>query len=169
MNTENTLQCPTDRLRFSGDISFYPNNENVVALQNSCGCESLTDKNTAITQLSTLTTVPHVAETRMNSAFAGGGLSNSKPHKAFTAHEVCSYTQTFAKEVQSTPIMSSRNVLRAEGGPVRSYTQTSAKEVQSMLVMSSRNRLRARQTKNFRLAGSQTKIRHKLKDLCDSV
>ena len=24
MNTENTLQCPTDRLRFSGDNSYCP-------------------------------------------------------------------------------------------------------------------------------------------------
>ncbi len=53
--------------------SFYPNNENVVASQNSCGCESLTDKNTAITPLTTLTTATNEAETRMNSAFAGGG------------------------------------------------------------------------------------------------
>ena len=84
MNTENTLQCPTDRLRFSGDNSFYPNNENVVASQNSCGCEGLKYKNTALIPLSTLTTAPYGAQTRMNSAFAGGGVSNSKPHKAFT-------------------------------------------------------------------------------------
>ena len=53
--------------------SFYPNNENVVASQNSCGCESLTDKNTAITPLTTLTTALYGAETRMNRGFAGGG------------------------------------------------------------------------------------------------
>ena len=64
--------CATKE-KFTVGWGFYPNNENVVALQNSCGCESLTDKNTAITQLSTLTTAPHVDETRMNSAFAGGG------------------------------------------------------------------------------------------------
>ncbi len=57
---------------------FYLNNENAVALQNSCGCESLTDKNTSITPLSTLTTAPYGAETRMNSAFAGGGGANLK-------------------------------------------------------------------------------------------
>ena len=80
--------------------------------------------------------VLHEAKTRMNSAFAGGGrVSNFKPHKAFKAHEVCSYTQTSAKEVRLTPITSSRSGLRA------------------------------RQTKNFRLAGSQTKIRRKLKSL----
>ena len=54
---------------------FYLNNENAVALQNSCGCESLTDKNTAITPLTTLTTAPYGAQTRMHRAFAGeGGL-----------------------------------------------------------------------------------------------
>ena len=53
--------------------SFYPNNENVVASQNSCGCEGLKDKNTALIPLSTLTTAPYGAQTRMNSAFAGGG------------------------------------------------------------------------------------------------
>ena len=118
----------------------------------------------------------------------GGGVSNSKPHKAFGAHEVCAYILEPANEVQPLPHSchselvsesphrssrsqntSSRSGLRAEGGPVRSYTQTSAKEVQSMLVMSSRNRLRARQTKNFRLAGSQTKIRHKLGNLCENI
>ena len=52
---------------------FYLNNENAVALQNSCDCESLTDKNTAITPLTTLTTATNKAKTRMNSAFAGGG------------------------------------------------------------------------------------------------
>ena len=52
---------------------YLPNNKKVVALKNSCGCESLTDKNTAITPLTTLTTAPYGAQTRMNSAFAGGG------------------------------------------------------------------------------------------------
>ena len=53
--------------------SFYPNNENVVASQNSCGCESLSDKITVITPLTTLTTASNEAETRMNTGFAGGG------------------------------------------------------------------------------------------------
>ena len=52
---------------------FHPNKENVVVLQNSCDCESLTDKNTAITPLTTLTTAMNEAETRMNRGFAGGG------------------------------------------------------------------------------------------------
>ena len=53
--------------------AYLPNNRKVVALKNSYGCESLTDKNTAITQLSTLTTAPYGVETRMNRGFAGGG------------------------------------------------------------------------------------------------
>ena len=64
--------CATKE-KFTVGWGFYPNNENVVALQNSCGCESLTDKNTAITQLSTLTTASYGAETRMNRGFAGVG------------------------------------------------------------------------------------------------
>ncbi len=147
---------------------FYLNNENVVASQNSCGCESLHGEKTALTPLSTLTTVPYRAETLVLSGFAGGGVSNFKPHKAFKAHEVYSYTQTFAKEVRSTPISSSRNRLRAEGRPVRSYTQTTAKEVQSTPVPSSRSGFDAIPY-SCRLAGSQTKIRHKLKYLCESV
>ena len=66
--------------RYNGEFAqktvgcaYLPNNENVVALKNSYGCESLTDKNTAITQLSTLTTATNEAETRMNTGFAGGG------------------------------------------------------------------------------------------------
>ena len=54
------------------DRGFYPNKKNF-ATQNSCGCESLTDKNTSITPLSTLTTAPYGAETRMNRVFSGGG------------------------------------------------------------------------------------------------
>ena len=53
--------------------AYLPNNRKVVALKNSYGCESLTDKNTAITQLSTLTTAPYGVETRMNRGFAGEG------------------------------------------------------------------------------------------------
>ena len=64
--------------------AYLHNNKNVVALKKSGGSESLTDKNTAITQLSTLTTVPYRAETLVLSGFAGGGVSNFKPHKAFT-------------------------------------------------------------------------------------
>ena len=64
--------CATKE-KFTVGLGFYPNNENVVALQNSCGCESLTDKDTAITQLTTLTTAPYGAKTRMNRGFAGGG------------------------------------------------------------------------------------------------
>ena len=52
---------------------FYLNNENAVALQKSCGCESLHSEKTALTPLSTLTTAPYRAQTRMNSGFAGGG------------------------------------------------------------------------------------------------
>ena len=51
--------------------AYLPNNENVVALQNSSGRESLHSENTAITSLTTAT---NEAVTRMNSAFAGGGI-----------------------------------------------------------------------------------------------
>ena len=50
--------------------SFYPNNENVVASQNSCGCENWDCEHIVVTPL---TTALHEAQTRMNSAFAGGG------------------------------------------------------------------------------------------------
>ena len=53
---------------------FYLNNKNTVASQNSSGSESLYSEKTALTPLSTLTTATNEAETRMNSAFAGGGL-----------------------------------------------------------------------------------------------
>ena len=51
----------------------YLHNDGNFAFQKSYGCENLTDKNTSITPLSTLTTAPYGAETRMNRAFAGGG------------------------------------------------------------------------------------------------
>ena len=52
---------------------YLPNNKNVVALKKSGGSESLYSEKTALTPLSTLTTATNEAETRMNSAFAGGG------------------------------------------------------------------------------------------------
>ena len=64
--------------------AYLPNNKNVVASQNSCGCENWDCEHIVVTPLSTLTTAPYGAVTRMNSAFAGGGVSNFKPHKAFT-------------------------------------------------------------------------------------
>ena len=63
---------------------YLPNNKKVVALKKSGGSESLYSENTALTPFTTLTTAPYGAQTRMNSAFAGGGVSNFKPHKAFT-------------------------------------------------------------------------------------
>ena len=59
------------------DRGFYPNKKNIVQ-QKSYGCENLGGEH------KTLTTALNKAETRMNSAFAGGGVSNFKPHKAFT-------------------------------------------------------------------------------------
>ena len=53
--------------------AYLPNNKNVVALKKSYGSESLHSEKTALTPLSTLTTASNEAETRMNSAFAGGG------------------------------------------------------------------------------------------------
>ena len=110
----------------------YLHNDGNFAFQKSYGCENLGGEHKA------LTTATNEAETRMNRAFAGGGVSNFKPHKAFKAHEVYSYTQTSAKEVQSTPVTSSRNSFDAIHHICR-------------------------------FAGSQTKIRHKLGNLCDSV
>ena len=53
--------------------AYLPNSEKVVALKKSGGSESLHSEKTALTPLSTLTTATNEAETRMNSAFAGGG------------------------------------------------------------------------------------------------
>ena len=71
----NNAGCDFDR--YNGEFAqktvgcaYLPNNENVVALQNSCDCESLHSENTAITPLTTAT---NEAATRMNSGFAGGG------------------------------------------------------------------------------------------------
>ncbi len=55
---------------------FYLNNKNTVASQNSSGSESLYSEKTALTPLSTLTTAPYGAETRMNTVFSGGGGAN---------------------------------------------------------------------------------------------
>ena len=60
---------------FTVGWGFHPNNKNIVQ-QNSCGCESLTDKNTAITPLTTLTTASYEAETLVLSGFQGGGGGN---------------------------------------------------------------------------------------------
>ena len=49
--------------------AYLPNNKNIVQ-QNSYGCENLGGKHTLVTPL---TTASYGAETRMNSAFAGGG------------------------------------------------------------------------------------------------
>ncbi len=53
--------------------AYLPNSEKVVALKKSGGCESLHSEKTAITPLTTLTTAPYGAQTRMNRGFAGGG------------------------------------------------------------------------------------------------
>ena len=63
---------------FTVGWEFHPNDEKVVALKKSYGCESLYSEKTALTPLSTLTTAPYGAVIRMNSAFAGGGGSNLK-------------------------------------------------------------------------------------------
>ena len=49
---------------------YLPNNRKVVVLQNSCDCENLHSEHTLV---HSLTTATYGAETRMNSAFAGGG------------------------------------------------------------------------------------------------
>ena len=53
--------------------AYLPNNGKVVALKKSYGSESLYSEKTALTPLSTLTTVPYRAETLVLSGFAGGG------------------------------------------------------------------------------------------------
>ena len=60
---------------FTVGWGFYPNNKNIVQ-PNSCGCKSLTDKNTAITPLTTLTTAQYGAQTLVLSGFQGGGGGN---------------------------------------------------------------------------------------------
>ncbi len=60
---------------FTVGCGFYPNNKNIVQ-PNSCGCKSLTDKNTAITPLTTLTTASYEAQTLVLSGFQGGGGGN---------------------------------------------------------------------------------------------
>ena len=57
------------------DRGFYPNNENVVALKNSCGCENWDCEHIVVTPL---TTAPYGAQTRMNTVFSGGGGANLK-------------------------------------------------------------------------------------------
>ena len=63
----------TEKQKHTVGLGFYPNNENVVMLQNSCGRANLQSEHKVVTPLSTLTTAPYGAETRMNSGFAGGG------------------------------------------------------------------------------------------------
>ena len=53
--------------------AYLPNNKKVVVLKKSYVCESLYSEKTALTPLSTLTTVPYRAETLVLSGFAGGG------------------------------------------------------------------------------------------------
>ena len=55
---------------FTVGWGFHLNKENVVALKNSDGCESLHGEHTLVHPLTTAT---NEAKTRMNSAFAGGG------------------------------------------------------------------------------------------------
>ena len=132
---------------FTVGWGFYLNNKNTVASQNSSVSENLTDKNTAITPFTTLTTASYEAQTLVLSGFQGGGRK-TRSTSAFQAHEVCSYIWETAKGGRS-PLLYIRILVNA--------------------CMSSRSGLRARQTKNHRLAGSQTKIRHKLVNLCKSA
>ena len=111
---------------FTVGWGFPPNKENAVALKKSGGCESLTDKNTAITPL---TTAPYGAETLVLSGFQGGGGATRKTRS----------TSAFrGTRDENNSCMSSRSSFDA--------------------IYHSR-----------RLAGSQTKIRHKLKDLCENI
>ena len=64
-----------ERINKSVGLGFHPNNEKVVALQNSCGRANLHSEHTLVPSL---TTASYGAETRMNSEFAGGGGSNLK-------------------------------------------------------------------------------------------
>ena len=68
--------------------AYLPNNKNVVALKKSYGSESLHSEKTALTPLSTLTTASNEAETRMNSALAGGGGLNIQAPQGVCVHEV---------------------------------------------------------------------------------
>ena len=132
---------------FTVGWGFYLNNKNTVASQNSSGSENLTDKKMVLTPL---TTAPYGAQTLVLSGFQGGGGATPKTRatSAFQTHEVCSYIWETAKGGRS-PLLYIRILVNA--------------------CMSSRSGLRARQTKNHRLAGSQTKIRHKLEDLCEII
>ena len=135
---------------FTVGWGFHLNNKNTVASQNSSGSENLTNTKMVLTPLTTLTTAQYVAQTLVLSGFQGGGGATRKTRStsAFQTHEVCSYIWETAKGGRS-PLLYIRILVNA--------------------CMSSRSGLRARQTKNHRLAGSQTKIRHKLVNLCKSA
>ena len=141
--------CATKE-EFTVGWGFHLNNKNTVASQNSSGSENLTDQKMVLTPLTTLTTAPYGAQTLVLSGFQGGGGATRKTRSmsGFQAHEVCSYIWETAKGGRS-PLLYIRILVNA--------------------CMSSRSGLRARQTKNHRLAGSQTKIRHKLKSLCEII
>ncbi len=81
--TKQEYKAGCDFRRFNGEFQqhivgwgFYISNKNTVASQNSSGSENLTDPKMVLTPLTTLTTAPQGAETRMNTAFAEGGGDN---------------------------------------------------------------------------------------------
>ena len=179
--TKQEYKAGCDFRRFNGEFvqpvhtvgwGFYLNNKNTVASQNSSGSENLTDPKMVLTPLSTLTTAPHEAETLVLSGFQGGGATTSQPERLSGTRSVLLHMET-AEEVQSTPIMSSRSGLRAEA---RARSARVDAETETVSFRWRRNgavyREQPRTTgadKNFRFAGSQTKIRHKLGNLCESV
>ena len=96
--TKQEYKAGCDFRRFNGEFQqhivgwgFYINNKNTVASQNSSGSENLTDPKMVLTPLTTLTTAPQGAETRMNTAFAGGGGDNHTAGAAFR-HTKCAIT-----------------------------------------------------------------------------
>ena len=114
--TKQEYKAGCDFRRFNGefqqhivDWGFYINNKNTVASQNSCGCESLIDKNTVKTPLTTLTTASNEAETRMNSGFAGGVYLTSSPtrlsHTSFkNVNDLTSYRLIVLTSLKETQV-----------------------------------------------------------------
>ena len=140
--TKQEYKAGCDFRRFNGEFQqhivgwgFYINNKNTVASQNSSGSENLTDPKMVLTPLTTLTTAPQGAETLVLSGFQGGGGATRKTRatSAFQGTRSVLLHRETAKGGRS-PLLYIRILVNA--------------------CMSSRNGLRARQTKNFRLAGS---------------
>ena len=152
---------------FTVGWGFHLNNKNTVASQNYRGSENLTDQKMVLTPLTTLTTAQYVAQTLVLSGFQGGATRKTRSTSAFQSTRSVLLHRETAKKVQSTPITSSRSGLRAEA---RARSARVDAETETVSFRWRRNGAVYREQpsttgadKNFRLAGSQTKIRHKLK------